>query len=135
MVNATPTTPTPVDLSAGNLDITLPPDLMHKVATGERREVYLRLTPHWLSLLVETLDADDGQWRPITKDEAFRLSWPENRGMLQCSLSTGHHRLRPLSSVRLAFDGTALPLAVKGIRIASTPDGRYDVFAIRVESP
>ena len=111
----------------------MPPDLIRQVANGERSEVYLRLTPRWLSLLVETLDADDGQWRPLSKDEATRLSWPENRGSIQCGIQIGHYRLRALSVLRLTFaDEVLMTVAVKSIDVMTTPDGRYDVFAIRV---
>ena len=114
------------------LDILMPSDLMLQVATGERSEMYLRLTPRWLSRLVETLDADDGQWRPLSKDEATRLSWPENRGSIQCGMQIGRYRLRPLPVLRLTFGELVLPVAVKSIDIVTTPDGRYDVFAVRV---
>lgn len=110
----------------------MPPDLIRQVVTGERSEFYLRITPRWISLLVETVDMDDGHWRSSTKDEATRLSWPENRGSLQCGLQIGHHRLRSFSVVRLTFCDVTLTMAVKDIDIETTPDGRYDVFAIQV---
>ena len=90
--------------------------------SGVRTEVYLRLTPKWISALVVG----------ISDESARELSWPENRGRLQCALSIGHLSLREWDSVRLVTPLRTAVYQLEDITIEPTEDNRADVFVIHL---